>query len=171
MLMIFLFNVGGYYILLVGLEHHADQSLQKQLDAELYDEDELIELTIPMNLPYPVEEQSFQRMNGKFEHQGEHYKLVKQRFENNILYILCIKDHQHKKLVKSVHDYVKMVNDTPSSSKKTLSFFGKLVKDFEQSESDKLIHYYGWAAKISFNQPIFSLLSSAERVPAPPPKI
>jgi hypothetical protein len=171
LLIVFSFNVGGYYLVLWGLKRHAENELTARLDANLYDEEDLIELIIPLSLPYPITQEAFEGVDGKFEHRGEFYKLVKQRFENNTLYILCIKDHQQKKLVKSVHDYVKMANDLPATSKKALSFLGKLIKDFDQTNTEKLLHQHGWMMNISFGEPMILFANEAVSILAPPPKI
>lgn len=113
----------------------------------------------------------FERVNGKFEHKGIHYKLVKQRHRNDTLYILCIKDHEQKKLVKSLREYVKLTNDLPSSSKKSPDLSGKFLKDFESEEAEKMIHHHGWSAKILFaeQQPLFN--TETIRIPSPPPEV
>ena len=36
----------------------------------------------------------YERVNGEFEHNGEFFKLVKQKLENDTLNIVCIKDHR-----------------------------------------------------------------------------
>jgi hypothetical protein len=170
LLVIFLFNVGGYYIVFWGLRQQSDLTLTQRLDEERYSKEEVIELKIPVALPYPIQTQEFERINGRFEHNGEFYKLVKQKLENDTLYVVCFKDHHEKKLVKTMTDYVKITNDLPASSKKAINFLGKLVKDFTTSDTDKILHQAGWSMKFSFNTQSFPIRVFDASIPSPPPK-
>ena len=138
LLLVFLFNVGGYYFVFWGLIRSADLALTQRLNDEAYSSDETIELKIPVTLPYPIQQQGFKRVDGKFEHNGQFYKLVKQKLENDTLFVICILDHQQKRLVKSMTDYVKMTNELPQSEKKPAPFAGKLLKDFEAGETHEI---------------------------------
>lgn len=171
LLTIFLFNVGGYYIVFWGLRQQANNELRARLDADLYSAEEIVELKLPLTLPYPIEQQEYERVNGKFEHQGVHYKLVKQKFQNDTLYVVCIKDQAEKQLVKTMNDYVKMTNDLPASSKKALHFLGKLLKDFEHINSEKPVQQHGWSQEITFAITSPSTLTQPSRIPSPPPKV
>lgn len=171
LLLLFLFNVGGYYIVFLGLRHQANNELKARLDADLYSNEEIVELKLPLTLPYPVEQGEYERVNGKFEHKGEFYKLVKQKFENDTLYVVCIKDHAEKRLVKTMTDYEKMTNDLPASSKNTLHFLGKLVKDFEHIDSEKTIQLNGWSQEIIYEIISPATISQSSRIPSPPPKV
>lgn len=171
LLIVFLFNVGGYYIVFWGLIKHSEKALAIRLDEHQYLSEELVELSIPLSLPYPTQQREFERVNGKFEHNGVHYKLVKQRHKNDTLYIICIKDHAQKKLVKSLNEFVKLTNDLPSSSEKSPDLSGKFLKDFESEEAEKIIHVHGWSAKILFveQHPLF--IGEIIRIPSPPPEV
>jgi hypothetical protein len=171
LLIIFLFNVGGYYIVFWGLVNHSDKMLAARLDADQYSADELVELSIPLSLPYPGQQREFERAHGKFEHNGVHYKLVKQRHENDTLYVICIKDHGQKKLVKSMREYIKLTNDLPSSSKKSTDLTGKFLKDFESNDLEKIIQVNGWSVKIQSTEHPLLFPAEAVRVPSPPPEV
>jgi hypothetical protein len=170
LLLIFLFNVGGYYFVFRGLIRTSDQALIQRLDKGLYSPEETIELKIPVAFPYPMQEQGFKRLDGKFEHQGEFYKLVKHKLENDTMYIVCIRDGQQKRLEKTMTDYVKVTNELPSSSKNTMSFMGKFLKDYEAGVSSEIFHQSGWIMKISGTQQLSELLSGETRISSPPPK-
>lgn len=141
-----------------------------RLDANQYSPDELVELSIPLSLPYPGQQREFERVNGKFEHNGIHYKLVKQRHENDTLYVICIKDHHQKKLVKSMSEYAKLTNDLPSSSKKSTDLSLKFLKDFESNDVEKIFHVAGWSVKIHFAEQNSLFTTETVRIPSPPPE-
>jgi hypothetical protein len=149
LLLIFLFNVGGYYVVFVGLHHRSDRLLTKKIETDQFHEDELIELKIPVTLPYPIQENGFERVDGKFEHNGIFYKLVKQKLESDTMYIVCIRDIESKQIAETLKDYVAKTNDLPLDSN-TSNLLGKFLKDFESLETDLLHHVSGWSSEIQF---------------------
>jgi hypothetical protein len=169
--MVFLFNVGGYYIVFWGLREHHNSELSAKLDANLYSKEETVELKIPMTLPYPHPQRGFERVNGKFEHNGEHYKLVKQQLRQDTLYVVCIRDVQEKRLVETMEDYVNLSNDMPSSSDKDITFLGKLLKDFETLEEPDIFATSGWCANIFHSSGNFDLITQDKTILSPPPKV
>lgn len=169
--MVFLFNVGGYYIVFWGLRLQADQQLTTRLDADLYKAHETIELKIPVTLPYPIHQQEFQRIDGRFEHHGEFFKLVKHKLQNDTLYVICIRDHQTKHLVNTMTDYVELTHALPGTSQKALNFLGKLLKDFYSQADISIVHNYGFSIAILFKEASESLLSPVIPVQSPPPKV
>jgi len=128
-LFVFLFNVGGYYIVFWGVKVSSDNDLLKRLDANNYSANEVTILKIPISLPYPIYQAGYQRVNGGFEYQGDYYKMIKQKLENDTLFMACIKDVKATQIKNSLKDYSKLANDMPDS-KQALSFLGKLFKDF-----------------------------------------
>jgi hypothetical protein len=170
LLSVFLFNVGGYYIVLWVLRHHSNIVLSQRVDAENYTADETIELKIPVTLPYQLQERNFERVHGKFEYEGEFYTLVKQKFQNDTLHIVCIKNQQEKRLVSSMSDYVKLSNDLPGSSKKAVTFLGKLLKDFNPSSATDVVETESWSSEITFTSNSYSCRTAPHSLITPPPK-
>jgi hypothetical protein len=171
LLIVFLFNVGGYYIVFWGLRLQADKQLTTRLDADLYNTHETIELKIPVTLPYPIQQQEFQRIDGRFEHHGEFFKLVKHKLQNDTLYIICIRDHQTKHLVNTMTDYVKLTQALPGTSQKALNFLGKLLKDFYSQADIGIALNYGFSMVILFKKTSDSLPDPVIPVHSPPPKV
>ena len=167
-LLIFLFNVGGYYLVFWGLRTQAKKDLLHRLDAERYAEDELIVLSIPLSLPYPIQQNGYVRVDGEFEYQGEYYNLVKQRMQNDTLFMVCIKDYQEKKLVNAMSEYSDLANSLPSSAKHTLDLFGKLFKDYTTTMLC-LTGHAGWSVQIPYGEPDVYLTSQHYPVISPPP--
>jgi hypothetical protein len=170
LLLVFLFNVGGYYFVFLGLLHTSDQALTHRLNEGLYSPEETIELKIPVSLPYPIQQEDFKRIDGTFEHEGVFYKMVKRKVENGTVYIVCIRDHQQKRIVKTIADYVKMTNELPSSSKNSTHFVGKFLKDYESGISTGIHRQAGWTLDIAGTQQSFELLPAEIRISSPPPK-
>lgn len=135
LLIILLFNWVGYRLFSDILQHRADLKLEARLDKNDYDENELIQIKIPLNLPYQLNWQSFERFDGEIDVDGIHYKYVKRKIYNDSLVLLCLPNKAKQEIEKAKDDYFKVVNDIdPASQKnsdqKNLSFKNILTEFF-----------------------------------------
>jgi hypothetical protein len=131
MLFVFLLNVLGYYGLFIGLRLRNVQELVQRLNNDTYKESETATFKIPLTVPYYTDSRDFERVDGEFEHNGEVYRLVKQKLAQDTLYIVCIKDQESKKINQVLMDYVKTFTDKPSSTKQgSKTIAPSLIKDF-----------------------------------------
>jgi hypothetical protein len=116
------------------MERQAQSNLLTRLEQNSYSENELVVLTIPLSMPYPIGGNEYEAVDGEFVHDGQYYKLVKQKFENDTLFIVCIQDNAAAKISKGLADYSKVANNLPVSSKQAMNFLAKLYKDYRSSE-------------------------------------
>ncbi len=131
LIVLFLFNVIGYYGIYMAMLRQARVALNEKIDNDQYKDEQTVTIKIPMTLPYPVQDE-FQRVQGDFEHQGEFYKLVKQKYSNDTLYVVCIKSAEEKKAFKVFSDLVKLSTDQSSSSSTNQSTktIVSIIKDY-----------------------------------------
>ena len=129
MLFLFLLNVLGYYGVLVGLRFKNVQQLVQRLDKDAYNPSETFTFKVPLTVPYYTDSRDFERVDGEFEHDGEVYRLVKQRLHQDTLSIVCVKDLESKKINSALADYVKTFTDKPESSKQAVKSL-QLIKDY-----------------------------------------
>ena len=170
-LFVFLFNVGGYYLVFWTLRLDANQKLDQRLDQNQYNNEETFLFKLPVTLPYGLNQEGYQRVNGSFEHNGEFYKLVKQKHENDTLYIVCIRDHEEQKIVNAFSDYVKLSNDLDASSQKDgLSLLSKLSKDFEPNIFLDIVMTDGWFLDTFYADQSSSILEEKKVIHSPPPE-
>lgn len=171
-LLVFLFNVGGYYFVFWGLSISADNQLANKLDQQLYTDQETYLFKLPLSLPYGInQEGGYQRVQGSFEHEGQFYQLVKQKLENDTLYVVCIKDHEKKKVVDAFSNYTKLTNDLPTSSQKDgLNLLSKLSKEYETNTLLEIVMTGGWFLSTHFAECSPSLLIGETNILSPPPK-
>lgn len=165
----FLFNLGGYYLLFWVLEARTDAHLSARLDIDHYYEHETFEVKLPLTLPYPINAESFQRLDGKFEHNGEFYKLVKHRLVNDTLFVVLIKNQELRKLTKAFHEFaVQSHQPTASSGKDTFQVF-KLLTEFDREGSLGLERTKRWCVTCLCFLPLAPLSDPViERLPDPP---
>jgi hypothetical protein len=115
LVVLILFNIMGFYGLLVGLRFKAKHDISRRLDADQYRSEETMTLRVPLAIPYYSGSEDFERVDGEIEHQGEFYRLVKQRIVHDTLFIICIKDPKSKHIKQALADYVKTFTDKPIS--------------------------------------------------------
>ncbi|HEX7457204.1 MAG TPA: hypothetical protein VF301_02115, partial [Ginsengibacter sp.] len=87
---LFLFNLFGYRLVVQYMQQKVSNQLEASLDKNLYSDAQLIELKVPMNLPYQTNWSAYQRYDGEIEVDGIMYKYVKRKVANDTLYLMCI---------------------------------------------------------------------------------
>ncbi|HTF21042.1 MAG TPA: hypothetical protein VK658_23365 [Chryseolinea sp.] len=164
-----LFNALGFYAILVGIKYERGLALESRLDREQYDMNETVTLKFPMALPYHQDSESYDRVDGKVEHDGEFYRLVKQRLSKDTLYIVCIKDHDGKRIAEALSDYVKTYTDKPGDAKQSLKNFN-FIKDFLPTAIHLQSASTGWNHDVSYASAAFYYSSIPATHASPPPR-
>ncbi|MES1217854.1 MAG: hypothetical protein ABUT20_20275 [Bacteroidota bacterium] len=124
----YLFNLAGYNLFFQYSINKADEKIIAQLDNNQYDDNQLVEVKIRLNLPYMSDGAGYERYDGDVEFGGVHYNYVKRKISQDTLYVLCIPNQSKTQLFKGSNKYLVNVNDVPSGkesngsgSKKTIS--------------------------------------------------
>jgi hypothetical protein len=113
------FNWYGYRLFTNFLQHEASSQLQSKLDKNDYDQASLIELRVPLNMPYITDWDDFETYEGETQINGVHYKYVKRKVENGELVLLCIPNQQKTQLQTAQQDFFKLVNDLQANKKQS----------------------------------------------------
>lgn len=116
LLLIFLFNWFGYRLLSDYLQHRADTQLESQFDQHQYNEASLIEIRVPLNMPYQSISSNFERYDGEIAFNGIHYKYVKRKIDKGELVLLCLPNEHRMRLQNARDEFFKLVNDLQQSS-------------------------------------------------------
>jgi len=93
------------------MEKHANKQMEANLDNGHYDESQLIELKVAVNLPYQTSWVSYQRYDGEIQINGVKYKYVKRKLANDTLYLKCIPNQKEMALQTAKNDFFKITND------------------------------------------------------------
>jgi hypothetical protein len=162
-------NTMGYYGAFLGLKYHNTLSLNQKLDDEKYLESQTVTFKVPISLPY-YPNTDFHRVSGEIEYSGEFYHLVKQKYENDTLYIVCYKDVNSKRIKQALADYVTTFthqSSDPGSAKSVPAF----IKDYIITDLKILSSSVGWNSDIAFHQGDSFLTSVSHTILSPPPEI
>lgn len=141
MIAILFFNWYGYRIVTGILADNADQQLEARLDNNQYDEASLIEVKVPLNMPYQNEQADFERHYGEMDFNGQHLTYVKRKIENGYLVLKCIPNHSRQKIEAAGNDYFKLANgldqDHPGKKQDNTSSFAKnFWSEYDGRETD-----------------------------------
>lgn len=117
LLLLLCFNWFGYRLLSDFLQQKADNRLEAKLDSEQYDPSQLIEIRVPINLPYHNDWDQFERFNGEIVLEGILYKYVKRKVEKGELVLLCLPNNEKQMLASARDQFFQLVNDIQQTSK------------------------------------------------------
>ena len=159
------------------LQQKADAQLEASLDNNSYDDSQLVELKVPINVPYQTNWAAFQRFDGEVEINGILYKYVKRKVVNDTLYVMCIPNTKKMHLQSAKDDFFKISNDLiqNNNSKKSdnskSNTFKNQLSDYIQSLSS--VNNNSLADSQSFWLPVKfqNTLSSPHISPEQPPDV
>ena len=94
---------------------------ENKLDNKEYDASLLIEIRVPVSLPYQTDWKEFERVDGEIEFNGMHYKYVERKLEAGEMIYRCIPDNDKAQMLNAWENFFKLVNDlqAQSSNKKS----------------------------------------------------
>ncbi len=134
---ILLFNMTGYRWLFTYMENRATAKLEKLIDSGNYSEANLIEISIPLSMPY-YSDQGYQTVYGETQWNGQHYRYVKRKITGNILYLLCLPHEEKNNIITAESNFEKAANnsplDNPGTNQQTLSFIKMLLSQYLENE-------------------------------------
>jgi hypothetical protein len=165
------FNWFGYRLLLQYMEKKSNIALQTKLDNQQFNTKDLVELRLPLNLPYITDWKEFETYNGETTINGKHYKYVKRKLCGNELILLCIPDRVTDKLQKAGNDFFKQVNDLPGAEKKSKTP-QKAINIFSSEfthEDVCVVSCLPRPSKTSYSSCQLNYISNYLSIPTPPP--
>lgn len=117
-LLVYLFNLGGYQLMFLHLEKESGRQFMAQIDNNAYDEADLIEIRVPINLPYHQNWADYERYDGEVVVDGVHYSYVKRKLVNDSMSFLCLPNTNRSRLQNARETFFSLVNDIQSDDGK-----------------------------------------------------
>ncbi len=109
-----LFNLVGYRWLYSAIESKATANLEQKISVGDYREDQLVEIQIPLNMPY-YSDKDYENIYGETDWSGQHYQYVKRKVSGNTLYLLCLPNTEKTSIAKAKNEFTQAVNDIPAN--------------------------------------------------------
>jgi hypothetical protein len=148
---ILLLNVMGYYGVFIGLQYRNDIAMMKVLDSNVYEKAHMLTIRIPVSIPYMNDDADFERVDGKFEHEGEVYRLLKQKYAQDTLTVVCIKDSEDKRINQALSNYVKSFTDKATDQHSNLKVTINFIKDYIPQTFSLRSVAAGWTTSFTYN--------------------
>jgi hypothetical protein len=106
-----LFSLGGYQLLFNKMEQQVGKQFIAQLDEQTYNDEELLEIKVPIELPYMQNWDSYERYDGEVIVDGVHYNYVKRKLVNDSMSFLCLPNAEKNRLYNARETFFALVND------------------------------------------------------------
>ncbi|HZY81490.1 MAG TPA: hypothetical protein VFE50_18330 [Cyclobacteriaceae bacterium] len=140
--------------------------MTRLLDADQYDESQTVTIKVPLSVPYMYNDVDFKRAEGTFEYEGEFYRLVKQKYQDDTLTIICIRDTEHKRISEALSSYVSSFGDDNQDVKLTISF----IKEYLPETIDILTSSNGWQRDVVASTSATNLIDTFSASVVHPPE-
>jgi hypothetical protein len=118
LLLVHLFNIGGYVLLSQYFIYRSDEQIVKQIYDNKVNTDKLVEIKIPVRLPGVSDWADYEEIDGQIQYNGNDYHYVRLKMKHDTMSMLCIPDEIKTRLTKANITIAKQLNDVPSSAKK-----------------------------------------------------
>ncbi|HEY2722764.1 MAG TPA: hypothetical protein VGI82_13610 [Chitinophagaceae bacterium] len=133
-----LFNWYGYRFVTSYLQRKADRQLERRIDLNEYDESQLVEISVALDMPYQTEQSGFERHYGEININGKIYNYVKRKIENGYLVLECI-PNTTKQAIKTADNILFNLNnglDQEHSGSKNTSPLNNIAKSIFSDYDD-----------------------------------
>src|ERR1700748_1099830 len=131
MLLVILFNLGGYSLFFQYMINRSDNKIIYRINHNHYRNSELVEVKIPVNLPTLQDWTEYAEVSGQVQFKNNNYNYAEIKMTRDTLYLLVIPNHARTKLVNANIIYAKQVNDIPLSNKSQHSLIKKSISESE----------------------------------------
>jgi hypothetical protein len=163
-LLVFLFQVIGYYGVYLVVQHHLSAEFSRKVNADEYSGSDAQILKIPMKLPYQPNFDGYQRAQGTFESNGEFYRIAKYTLVQDTLLVVLVKDTKEGDLFHSVNEFAQANSNEAPSSKSPLKMFKNALTEFLLTRSRMQSDTPGWCIEAQYT---ISITARVEDLPLP----
>jgi hypothetical protein len=171
------FNWFGYRLVFNYMQERKDIQLEAKFDSNSYDDSQLIEIRVPLNMPYQNNWSAFERYDGEITVKGVLYKYVKRKVENNELVLLCYPNSDKMHLLNARDEFFKLANDFQqhNDSKKPTApntqAFKNLVTEYVQQDNNWQLDAYAVTKGLYIEYNFSSLPEGHLPSPEQPPEV
>lgn len=135
LILLLFFNWYGYRIVISVLQKDADRLLESRIDNRDYDESQLIEITVQMDMPYQERFTGFERQYGEIEINGKSYTYVARKIAGDMVIFKCIANQSKQELNTIKNDLAKASNgieaDHPGKQPQPSSFAKNFWSEYD----------------------------------------
>ncbi|PZX52652.1 hypothetical protein [Algoriphagus chordae] len=162
----------GYYAFYFSYDQHIESKWEEKIYGENSVEVQEMLLEVPLSAPYMANQEDFHTTNTSFEKDGQYYRAIKQRYQNDTLQVIVVPDTARGLLDNTVKKWISFLTDDETSQdhngKQTIKL---IAKDYIQPIKNTLA--FTQAAN-SNDSPDFQFLSYTNpffQLHTPPPRL
>lgn len=117
------------------MQQKADAQLESRIDNHEYDESQLVEMRVQLDLPYQSRFTGFERHYGEIVINGKAYTYVKRKMEGDVLVLKCIANESKQQLTKTADNQAR--NNSGQDQENNGKKQNAAVKTFSGDFDDK----------------------------------
>ncbi|MEJ0056654.1 MAG: hypothetical protein WDN75_13965 [Bacteroidota bacterium] len=130
-LFLIVFNMIGYYALFLLAQQQLARPVLQRIETNSGELGGNLIFAIPLEVPYSGDSDEYTRVEGEIMYHGEVYRLVKQKFHHNMLYVVCLKDDQASETRKIMADYSRLFSGQDADhADSTIKIINSLSRDY-----------------------------------------
>lgn len=120
--------------------------------------------------PYATDSEHYTRVDGEIEFEGTSYRMVKQKVQANILYVVCVKDERTRIATEEINEIIRRVAGRPMKDPSGGIKAGSLLLKFcFASWPSRIAESNGWVRKVVFGNTRDSYVYECIATPFHPP--
>lgn len=129
---IVLFNLYGYQFVIDFFQNKQETQLQSTIDKDQYNEQDLVYIKLPVNLPYYSNSSQYEKITGAVTVNGVEYRYVKRRIYNDSIELACVLNTGKEQFQSARDEFMKLSNDWLNThpSKKSTTNIKLVTLDF-----------------------------------------
>tara|TARA_R110002072_G_scaffold296074_1_gene467493 strand:- start:37375 stop:37959 length:585 start_codon:yes stop_codon:yes gene_type:complete len=105
----------GYYAFYFSYNQHLESKWEDIIYGENSVEGHEMVLEIPLSAPYMANQEQFQSTNTSFEKDGQYFRAIRQRYQNDTLQIVVVPDTSREALDNTVKKWISFLTDDETS--------------------------------------------------------
>ena len=151
----------------------SDNHTEQLLDKNTYNDAALVEIAIPLNMPYMSNQANYERYDGSIEINGMHYNYVKRKINNDTLHILCIPNEEKTQLHEAKSNFSKQLADASTGKKENDSQAKKngIFSEYSYQSVQYTLLIISSATNNHFSSPQFNIAKGYKGTQIKPPQL
>jgi hypothetical protein len=146
------FNTVGYSYVLNWYRDDLNEKAKELIDDHVSEISGNLIFTIPVTTEYQTTLTEYTRIDGEFQFEGVSYRMVKQKVQGNLLYVVCVNDQRAHVETEAINDLIaatsgQTTKDSPLNSRTAAN---TLLKYCDTSTSSGITNSNRWLRPIVF---------------------
>jgi hypothetical protein len=161
----------GYYAFYISYDRHLESKWEEIIYGETSIEVKETLFKIPLSVPYLANQEEFKPTNTSFEKDGKFFRAIKQRYQNDTLQIIVVRDTDRGVFNKTVKKWISFITGEEIPQDQNSNFAIKFfAKDYIQPNSFSLVSRLKVTIDKSKANVCFWHLNPVESIESPPPE-